>query len=137
VNDPLIRLRTICLGFPEAEERTTWGAPTFRIRDRIFAMVHDTNGRRGVWCKAPSGVQAILIEAAPGRFFSPPYVGPKGWIGVWLDAELDWEELAALIGRSYGMVAPKRLLAAAGPPVSDRQPARRGRPAMRRPRAVL
>jgi predicted DNA-binding protein (MmcQ/YjbR family) len=107
----LARLRTICLALPEAVEKETWEAPTFRVRDKIFAMVHDTDGRPGVWCKAPPGVQAILIEADPTRFFRPPYVGPKGWIGVWLDIEVDWDEMADLIGRSYRMTAPKRLLA--------------------------
>ena len=77
-------------------------------------MVHETGGRPGVWCKAPAGVQTILTEADPQRFFSPPYVGPKGWIGVWLDRPIDWDEMAELIGRSYRMTAPKRLLVAAG-----------------------
>jgi len=126
----LSRLRAICLDLPGAVEKETWDAPTFRIRDRIFAMVHATNGRPGVWCKAPAGVQTILTEADPQRFFSPPYVGPKGWIGVWLDGPIDWEEMAELIGRSYRMTAPKRLLAsaereAAVTPAGKRPPPRR------------
>ena len=111
----LARLRTICLALPEAVEKTTWDAPTFRIRDKIFAMVHDTGGRSGVWFKAPPGVQTILTEADPQRFFSPPYVGPKGWVGVWLDRSIDWEEMADLISRSYRMTAPKRPLEAGEP----------------------
>jgi predicted DNA-binding protein (MmcQ/YjbR family) len=122
----LARLRGICLALPEAVEKETWQAPTFRIRGKIFAMVHDTGGRPGVWCKAPPGAQTILIEADPSRFFRPPYVGPKGWIGVWLDAGLDWAEMADLIGRSYRMTAPKRLLAAANPAAAT--------PAEKRPR---
>jgi predicted DNA-binding protein (MmcQ/YjbR family) len=106
----LSRLRALCLTLPEAIEKETWDAPTFRIRDKIFAMVHAVDGRASVWCKAPPGVQAILIGAAPDRFFRPPYVGPKGWIGIWLEAATDWQELAELIGRSYRMTAPKRLL---------------------------
>ena len=104
----LSRLRALCLALPDAVEKTTWDVPTFRIRDKIFAMVHDTGGRAGVWCKAPPGAQGILIEAAPFRFFRPPYVGHRGWIGIWLDAELDWPEMEDLIGRSYLMTAPKR-----------------------------
>ena len=107
---PLPRLRAICLALPEAVEKETWEAPTFRIRDKIFAMVHDWDGRAGVWCKAPPGAQAILVAAAPDRFFRPPYVGHKGWIGFWLDGAPDWVEIADLIGRSYRMTAPKRLL---------------------------
>jgi hypothetical protein len=107
---PIARLRAICLALPEAVEKETWDIPTFRVRDRIFAMAHPTRGSESVWCKAPRGVQTILIEAAPERFFRPPYVGHKGWIGVWLTAGTDWDEMDALIQRSYGMTAPKRLL---------------------------
>jgi hypothetical protein len=102
------RLRTICLALPEAVEKQTWGIPTFRIRDKIFAMAHDPGT---VWCKAPSGVQAILVGAAPKRFFVPPYVGHRGWIGFHLDDGSDWGEVDALIRRSYRMTAPKRLAA--------------------------
>jgi predicted DNA-binding protein (MmcQ/YjbR family) len=107
----LARLRRICLALPEAVEKETWEAPTFRIRDKIFAMVHDAGGRTGVWCKAPPGAQTVLVEAAPDRFFRPPYVGQKGWIGFWLDGAVDWTEIADLVGRSYRMTAPKKLLA--------------------------
>ena len=64
------------------------------------------------WCKAPKGVQTILVNAAPERFFAPPYVGPKGWIGVRLDAATDWAEVADLVARSWRMTAPKKLAAA-------------------------
>ena len=104
------RLRGICLALPEAVEKEAWETPTFWFRDKIFAMVHDRDGRTGVWCKAPSGVQAILLEAAPERFFRPPYVGHKDWIGFWLDGKVDWEELAELAGRRYRMTALKRPL---------------------------
>jgi hypothetical protein len=102
----LDRLRAICLGLPEATEKTTWDIPTFRIRDKIFAMAHDP---ATMWCKAPRGVQAILVGAAPQRFFVPPYVGRRGWIGCRLDRSTDWAEVAALVRRSYRMTAPKRL----------------------------
>ena len=106
----LARLRTICLALPEAEERTTWDHQTFRVRDKIFAMFVTRHGEAaGLWCKAPKGVQQLLIEAAPEIFFRPPYVGPKGWIGVRLDAATDWDEVAALVRRSWSMTAPKRL----------------------------
>ena len=103
------RLRGICLALPETVEKETWAAPTFRVRDKIFAMVHAWDGRTGVWCKAPPGAQTILVMAAPERFFRPPYLGHKGWIGFWLDGAPDWDEVTDLIGRSYRMTAPKRL----------------------------
>jgi hypothetical protein len=107
--EPSDRLRVICLGLPEAEERETWGAPTFRVRDRIFAMERRGDGRVSLWCKAPMGSQTILIGADPERFFVPPYVGHKGWVGMRLDSAPDWGEVAALVKRSYRLTAPKRL----------------------------
>jgi len=91
---------------PTAVEKETWEIPTFRVRDKIFAMAHDPGT---VWCKAPRGAQAILVGAAPERFFVPPYVGHEGWIGFRLDDGTDWNEVEALIRRSYRMIAPKRL----------------------------
>jgi hypothetical protein len=108
---PMTRLRALCMALPEAEERETWEIPTFRVRDKIFAMAHPDKGRPSVWMKAPRGTQAILTEAAPDRFFSPHYVGHKGWIGVWLDVDPDWDEMRALVERSWRMTAPKRLAA--------------------------
>jgi predicted DNA-binding protein (MmcQ/YjbR family) len=81
----LPRLRAICLALPEAEERQTWETPTFRVRDKIFAMFRPDDGVPAFWCKAPPGAQAVLIGADPTRFFRPPYVGHKGWIGIRID----------------------------------------------------
>jgi hypothetical protein len=64
-----------------------------------------------MWCKAPPGAQDILVNSNPERFFVPPYVGHHGWVGVWLDVEIDWDEVADLVEESYRMTAPKRLLA--------------------------
>ena len=75
---PTDRLRNICLALPEAEERETWGDPTFRVRDKIFAMEKRGDGRVSIWCKAPPGSQMVLVGADPERFFVPPYVGHKG-----------------------------------------------------------
>jgi predicted DNA-binding protein (MmcQ/YjbR family) len=108
--DPLKRLREICLDLPEAAEQETWGDPTFRVRDKIFAMYKVGDGRRSVWCKAPPGAQAVLVGADPERFFVPPYVGRRGWVGVRLDVEVDWDHLADIVEESYRMTAPKRLL---------------------------
>jgi hypothetical protein len=75
---PIDRLRAICLALPEAAEKKTWGDATFRVRDRIFVMEKRGDGRVSVWCKAPEGSQMVLVGADPERFFVPPYVGHKG-----------------------------------------------------------
>lgn len=101
----LERLRALCLALPEAEERVTWEHETFRVRGKIFAMHVDGD----LWCKAPAGTQALLVEADAERFFRPPYMGPKGWIGVRLGVRGDWEEVAALVARSWEMTVPAKL----------------------------
>ncbi len=116
----LSNLRKICLALPEAEERTTWDTQTFRIRGKIFAMhVPAEKQWRGdgaaLWCKAPPGIQHLLVEADPARFFRPPYVGPKGWIGLRLTPRTHWPEVAALVRRSWNITAPKRLAALLAP----------------------
>jgi predicted DNA-binding protein (MmcQ/YjbR family) len=119
-NRPIDRLRAICLALPEAEERETWGAPTFRVRDKIFVMERADGDRAAFWCKAPPGSQAVLVGADPDRFFVPPYVGHKGWIGMRLDRRPDWREVAVVVQRSYRLTAPKRLaalIAESTPPV--------------------
>jgi hypothetical protein len=113
---PLSRLRKLCLALPEAHEVEAWGEPTFRVRQKLFAMYasagnHHGAGRPAVWCKATKMNQELMISAAPGRFFSPPYVGPSGWIGVWLDRGVEWAELAELLQDAYRLAAPKRLVA--------------------------
>ena len=105
---PLERLRAICLALPETVERETWGDATFRVRDKIFAIGR-YQGESTVCCKAPPGSQMVLVGADSSRFFVPPYVGHKGWIGVRLDGRPDWDEVAAIVRRSYRLVAPKRL----------------------------
>jgi hypothetical protein len=113
---PIARLRRICLALPEAHEVEAWGEPTFRVRNKVFAMhasadTHHGAGRPGVWCKAGPGNQALMVAAEPSRYFVPPYVGPSGWIGIWLDKNPDWKEVAALMRDSYCLIAPKKLLA--------------------------
>ncbi|MBT8495417.1 MAG: MmcQ/YjbR family DNA-binding protein [Deltaproteobacteria bacterium] len=103
----LERLRALCLGFEGAAEKVAWGDPTWRIRNKIFAMQKGNyqGGRPSVWFKGETGAQAMLIDAAPDRYFVPPYVGHRGWIGVYLDTvAVEWDELAHLIGRSYQLI---------------------------------
>lgn len=105
------RLRAICLALPGAVEKETWDDPTYRVRDKIFAMERSRDGATALWCKAPPGSQAVLVGADPDRFFVPPYVGPKGWVGMRLEDGPDWSEVAAIVKRSYRLVAPKTLAA--------------------------
>jgi len=111
---PLTRLRKLCLALPEAHEVEAWGEPTFRVRNKLFAMYaaagnHHGAGRPAVWWKASRMNQSMMVEAEPDRFFVPPYVGPSGWIGVWLDAAVAWGDLDDLLRDAYVLVAPKRL----------------------------
>src|SRR5256885_14406643 len=97
VNDEVLeRIRAICLALPETTERLSHGAPTFFVRGkRAFLMVltnHHGDGRFAIWCAAPEGVQQLLTGADPEKFFVPPYVGHRGWLGVRLDRGLDWNE---------------------------------------------
>lgn len=111
----LDRLRRLCLSFPEATERLSHGEPTWFVRDkRVFAMFsdHHHDDRVGFWAPAPPGDQRALVAEDPERFFVPPYVGGKGWIGVRLDVPgLDWDRIAEIVEDAYRTVAPKRLVA--------------------------
>ena len=112
--DPLDRLRAICLTLPEAAEKQAWGRPTFRVRNKMFVMFmdnHHGDGRVAIWCNAGPGAQDVLITSAPERFFVPPYVGHRGWVGMRLDVGPVWDEVAAIVEESYRMTAPKRLTA--------------------------
>jgi hypothetical protein len=113
----LERIRAICLAFPETSERLSHGAPTFFVRGkRAFLMVltnHHGDGRFAIWCAAPDGVQQLLTDADPEKFFVPPYVGHRGWLGVRLDRGIDWNELAGFAEDAYAEVAPAKLVEAA------------------------
>jgi predicted DNA-binding protein (MmcQ/YjbR family) len=111
---PITRLRKLCLALPDAHEVEAWGAPTFRVRNKIFATYadagnHHGGGRPAVWLKAGPGDQEAMVAAAPECFFAPPYVGPKGWVGIWLDGVVEWDDVAEFLRDSYRLVAPKRL----------------------------
>lgn len=105
----LERVQSICLALPSATEQETWGNPTFRVRSKIFTLVQEVNGRLSIWIKAAPGVQGALIAQDGDRYFSPPYLGGRGWVGVLLDMQVDAQELADLILDSYVLVAPKSL----------------------------
>jgi hypothetical protein len=107
--DAINQLRMICLALPEAtEDAAGVGSPSFKVRDKIFAMQHPMDERPSLWCKAPQGVQGMLIDSEPEHFFVPPYVGQHGWVGLWLDGEVDWGHVADLVEESYRMTASKK-----------------------------
>jgi hypothetical protein len=110
----LRRVRAICLALPEVTERLSHGSPTwFAGKKTMVSWVddHHGDGRLGLWVAAPPGVQQDMVEQEPERFFVPPYVGHRGWLGVCLDQSPDWDEVAGIVEDAYRTVAIKRLLA--------------------------
>lgn len=109
------RVRAICLALPGVTERLSHGAPAF-FAGKQFLMLwpdgHHDHAFPHLWCAAPSGAQDELVTAEPERFFRPPYVGGRGWVGIRLDADIDWDELTAVCQEAFRTVAPKKLIAA-------------------------
>lgn len=113
-HDPLESLRRLCLALPETTERVSHGEPTWFVRDRktfVSYADHHHDDRLGFWCAAPAGAQEALVAAEPDRYYRPPYVGHRGWLGVYLDVPVDWDEVAEIVVDAYRMVAPKTLVA--------------------------
>jgi hypothetical protein len=112
---PIDRVRGIALALPEASERLSHGEPAWFVADKkVFASWEDHHHGDpivGLWLAAAPGLQEILVGAEPERFYRPKYVGVRGWIGVHMDAEQDWDQVADLIRDSYRLVAPRRLAA--------------------------
>jgi hypothetical protein len=110
----LERVRELCLALPETSERLSHGQPTFFIRGKkSFVMYldnHHDDGRVALWCAAPGGMQEALVDSAPEHYFRPPYVGHRGWLGVRLDRDLDWNDIAGAIEDAYLTVAPRQLI---------------------------
>ncbi len=129
---PLDRIRKLCLSLPESHEVEAWGEPTFRVRNKLFAMFassanHHGGGRPGVWIKSTHVNQDLMLRSDADQFFSPPYVGPSGWIGVYLDQSPDWDAIRELLRDGYMLTAPKRVAA-----VLDSAPAKRATKKKRR-----
>jgi len=114
-SDALPRLRGLCLALPEVEERLSHGEPAWFVRGkRLFVTFADRHhdDRVACWCAAPPGAQEALVAHHPEQFFRPPYVGHRGWLGVYLDVRVDWDEVAELVRDAYLVVAPKSLAGA-------------------------
>ena len=113
VAEALAKVRAVCLALPETSERPSHGGPAFFIRNKkcfvMFLDNHHDDGRLAIWCAAPDGVQADLVETDPERFFRPPYVGHLGWLGVQLP-EIEDAELRAICREAFTTVAPSSVL---------------------------
>lgn len=107
------QVRAICMRLPEVTERPSHGSPAFFI-GKQFVMLwpdgHHDHDFPHLWFAAATGVQEELVADSPDRFFRPPYVGARGWVGVRLDGEVDWSEVAELCEDAYRVVAPQRLV---------------------------
>jgi hypothetical protein len=111
---PIERLRQLCLALPEVTERPSHGEPAFFVRDRktfVTYADHHHDDRLAFWCAAPMEFQRMLVGAEPDRFFVPPYVGQRGWLGVYLDVPVDWDEIRSIVEGAYRAIAPRRLVA--------------------------
>jgi hypothetical protein len=121
-------VRAAILWLPEAEEVLSHGAPNFRVRGKTFASFvvnHHGDGRAALWLNLPNGAQETYVAADPKRYFVPPNVGPRGWLGVDLNRGLAWKQVVARIREAYENVAPAALQTRIGPPPSLEPPTRR------------
>ena len=114
-DDLVERTREICMSLPEVTERLSHGSPTWFVRDKKTFVTY-VDHHHGVdwialWVAAAPGVQGELVDEEPDRFFVPPYGGHRGWVGVRLDVEVDWDEIRGIATDAYRVVAPKKLLA--------------------------
>lgn len=110
----LEKVRELCLDLPETSEKQAWGGPTFRVKGRMFVMYmddHHGDGRLALWCNADADARDLLVKSDPNRFFVPPYMGPRGWLGVRLDKRLGWKRVIELVKGAYRRAAPKKLCA--------------------------
>jgi predicted DNA-binding protein (MmcQ/YjbR family) len=110
--DVIERVRALCTALPEVTEKVSHGEPAWFVRKRMFVMFSDRHhdDRVGFWCAAPPGAQEELVDGE--RYFRPPYVGHRGWLGVYLDVPpVDWDEVGEVIEDAYRTVAPTSLSA--------------------------
>ncbi|MEY2475062.1 MAG: hypothetical protein QOG87_377 [Actinomycetota bacterium] len=102
------------MALPEVTERPSHGEPTWFVRGKktfVTLSDHHHDDRVGFWCAAAPGEQEALVAERPEQFFRPPYVGGRGWLGVYLDVAVDWSEIADLVTDAYRQIAPKTLVA--------------------------
>jgi hypothetical protein len=108
---PVDRLRAICMALPGTSEKISHGEPTWHAGGRMYAQLDDHHhgaDRLAVWLAAPLGDQEALVTSDPKRFFVPPYVGHRGWVGVRIDGWPDWRQVETVVRAAYALVAAKR-----------------------------
>ena len=139
MSSQLRRLRTLCLSLPETSEKLSWGAPNFRVRERVFAMYaaannHHGDGREAVWLNCDAVSQQFMIQDEPKRYFKPAYVGPYGWVGVYLDGRVNWKVVTDRVKEAHEFTLAKlesqkaaRKAASRKPKTASRATARRSR----------
>ena len=110
----LERLRPVIEALPGAFEKLSHGSPTFFVGDgrkaRTFASLHDERqrgeGRLCLWLAAPEGMQGGVVAGDPVRWFVPPYVGHRGWVGLRLDLpDTDWDAAAGALEDAHAFMA--------------------------------
>lgn len=110
------RVRRICLSLPETWEKISHGEPTWFVGKKVFAMFsnnHHKDGHVAVTLPAAIGIQEMLIKKSPKKFYRPPYVGVRGWVGVEVDRVSD-KELAFHIKEAWKLIAPEKLQKSSG-----------------------
>jgi hypothetical protein len=113
--EQLRRVRRICAALPETTEKLSHGEPTFFVRKKVYVMFannHHNDGHIAVWIPVPQGMQPMLLRTEAQKFFLPPYVGVRGWVGIELD-RIDDEDLTFHLFEAWRLIAPKKLQAAA------------------------
>ena len=118
-------VRELCLAWPETTEVQAHGSPDFRVANKTFATLainHHGDGHLALWLAAPPGATSMLVDAEPDYYYVPPYVGPKGWLGVDLDRGLGWVRIAEHVREAYVQVAPRRLTTQLGPAIEIEPP---------------
>jgi hypothetical protein len=109
------RFRVICLGLPGVTAKLSHGTPSFFVGRQFLTLWpdgHHDHRFPHLWCAARPGVQDELVTTEPDRFFRPPYVGARGWLGVRLDGAIDWDEVALICEEAFRAVAPRKLIEA-------------------------
>lgn len=118
-------VREVCLSFPESAEVISHGSPDFRVNGKTFATYvinHHGDGHIALWLNAPQGAQQLYVKQEPKHFYVPPYVGPRGWLGVDLDKGISWKTVAKLVREAYEKVAPPALAKSLGKTIEIKPP---------------
>jgi predicted DNA-binding protein (MmcQ/YjbR family) len=102
------QVRGICASIPEVtQERDGFGHTVFKVRKKTFVMIGDGYGKGSLSIKSDPTTQSLLVKRGPWQ--RTPYIGQHGWVSVWGDDEIEWEEVRELVRDAYRLAAPKKL----------------------------